>query len=157
MTTGQEPPDQLCPWGSNTLDFMVAMWENEPLINGPGVPIASDALDLSQIKDPDEHWYEARRLLHPHAGQPVVEPGLRQWNKPLRTESIPALVPRGSTWASADHGGGRRRSSGMAAATQTSYTSRLLRPRWLASAQTSPGTTLGMERHGTLAADGGGL
>ena len=70
---------QPSPLGASAIATMASLWRSAPLLNGPGVPIISDALDLSAIEDMWEHWQASREALHPSQAAPRLEPGLAQW------------------------------------------------------------------------------
>ena len=73
------PARELSPLGGTAIDAMAKLWETKPLLNGPGVPVSEDALDLSAILDPEEHWSAACRVSHQNQSRPQLEPGLLQW------------------------------------------------------------------------------
>ena len=72
-------PQPLGPFGENALDVVCNIWQSAPLLVGPGVPLAQEAVDLSAITDSAEHWRASFGLLHPHQAPPSLEPGLAQW------------------------------------------------------------------------------
>ena len=67
------------PLGADAIQCMVSIWESAPLLNGPGVPMLAEAVDISLIDDPYEHWAASRGCLHPAQQPPHLEPGLQQW------------------------------------------------------------------------------
>ncbi|CAE7231016.1 unnamed protein product [Symbiodinium sp. CCMP2592] len=73
------PAKELSPLGGNAVDAMAKLWETKSLLNGPGVPLSDDAMDLSAILDPEEHWSAAHSVLHQNQSSPQLEPGLLQW------------------------------------------------------------------------------
>ena len=76
---GPTPRLQPSPLGSSAIATMASLWRSSPLLNGPGVPIFDDALDLAAIEDALEHWSASRATLHPGQSPPRLEPGLVQW------------------------------------------------------------------------------
>ena len=70
---------ELNPLGGTAIDAMARLWESKPLLNGPGVPVFDDAMDLSAILEPEEHWVASRSVLRPNQACPQLEAGLQQW------------------------------------------------------------------------------
>ena len=75
----ESPRWQPLPLGSSAIATMATLWVSAPLLNGPGVPIFDDALDLSAIDNMMEHWQASQTALHPGQSAPCLEPGLAQW------------------------------------------------------------------------------
>ena len=73
------PPRELSPLGANALEGMASLWASSPLLTGPGVPVFSEALDVSAIEDMHERWAAAEFALHADQTRPLLEPGLAQW------------------------------------------------------------------------------
>ena len=69
---------QPSPLGGSAIATMASLWASAPLLNGPGVPIFSEALDLSAIGDMWEHWSASHEALRPSQAAPRLEPGLAQ-------------------------------------------------------------------------------
>ncbi|CAE7699540.1 unnamed protein product, partial [Symbiodinium sp. KB8] len=78
-TTSDALRQQPNPLGADAIQCMVSIWESAPLLNGPGVPMLAEAVDISLIDDPYEHWAASRGCLHPAQQPPHLEPGLQQW------------------------------------------------------------------------------
>ena len=78
-TTSDALRQQPNPLGADAIQCMVSIWESAPLLNGPGVPMLAEAVDISLIDDPDERWAASRGCLHPAQQPPHLEPGLQQW------------------------------------------------------------------------------